>query len=84
MSEPGSGCGDPAQRSSQQGPEVVSVKLEDCSQTLELNVIVKEEEEEREINEGEEEEREDDRDSVHPGKFRLTSSLVQRGKTTKQ
>ncbi|CDQ96171.1 unnamed protein product [Oncorhynchus mykiss] len=52
MSEPGSGCGDPAQRSSQQGPEVVSVKLEDCSQTLELNVIVKEEEE-REIKEEE-------------------------------
>ncbi|XP_071246263.1 zinc finger and BTB domain-containing protein 17-like [Salvelinus alpinus] len=57
MSEPkstealGSGCGVPAQRSSQQGPEVVSVKLEDCSQTLEVNVIVKEEEEERAVTE---------------------------------
>uniref|UniRef100_A0A4W5JSQ8 C2H2-type domain-containing protein n=1 Tax=Hucho hucho TaxID=62062 RepID=A0A4W5JSQ8_9TELE len=35
---------------------MASVKLEDCSQTLELNVIVKEEEEEREIEEEEEEE----------------------------
>jgi hypothetical protein len=52
MSEPGSGCDDPAQRSSQPGPETVSVKLEDCGQTLELNVIVKEEEE-REIKEEE-------------------------------
>ncbi|CAB1344190.1 unnamed protein product [Coregonus sp. 'balchen'] len=57
MSEPksmeslGSGCGVPAQRSSQLGPEMVSVKLEDCSQTLELNVIVKEEWEEREVKE---------------------------------
>ncbi|XP_031673379.1 uncharacterized protein LOC116364351 isoform X2 [Oncorhynchus kisutch] len=48
---PGSDCGVPAQRSSQQGPEMVSVKLEDCSQTLELNVIVKEEWEERGIKE---------------------------------
>ncbi|XP_071210367.1 uncharacterized protein [Salvelinus alpinus] len=63
MSEPGSGCGVPAQRSSQRAPEMLSVKLGDCNQTVELNVIVKEEEEEREINEGEEEEREDDRDS---------------------
>ncbi|XP_071210172.1 uncharacterized protein [Salvelinus alpinus] len=60
MSEPSSGCGVPVQRSSQPGPETVSVKLEDCvsvkledcvsvkledcSQTLELNVIVKKEE----------------------------------------
>eukprot|EP00063_Salmo_salar_P010645 XP_013985480.1 PREDICTED: zinc finger and SCAN domain-containing protein 2-like [Salmo salar] len=67
MSEPGSGCGVPAQRSSQRGPELLSVKLGDCNQTVELNVIVKEEEEDREINEGEEEEREDDRDSVDSG-----------------
>ncbi|XP_071000052.1 uncharacterized protein [Oncorhynchus clarkii lewisi] len=67
MSGPGSGWGVPAQRSSQLGPELLLVKLGDCSQTVELNVIVKEEEEEREINEGEEEEREDDRDSVDPG-----------------
>uniref|UniRef100_A0A4W5KL89 C2H2-type domain-containing protein n=1 Tax=Hucho hucho TaxID=62062 RepID=A0A4W5KL89_9TELE len=67
MSEPGSGCGVPAQRSSQRGPELLSVKLGDCNQTVELNVIVKEEEEEREINEGEEEEREEDRDSVDSG-----------------
>jgi hypothetical protein len=78
MSEPGSGCGVPAQRSSQQGPEMLSVKLGDCSQTVELNVIVKEEEEEREINEGDGEEREEDRASVDSGKFRITSSLVQR------
>ncbi|XP_029594852.1 gelsolin-related protein of 125 kDa-like isoform X2 [Salmo trutta] len=52
MESPGSGCGLPAQRSSQRWcPEMVSVKLEDCSQTLELNVIVKEEEEETEIQE---------------------------------
>ncbi|XP_070966107.1 coiled-coil domain-containing glutamate-rich protein 1-like [Oncorhynchus clarkii lewisi] len=54
MSEPkspGSYCGVPAQRSSQWGPEMVLVKLEDCSQPLELNVIVKEEEEEREVKE---------------------------------
>ncbi|CDQ96621.1 unnamed protein product, partial [Oncorhynchus mykiss] len=51
MESPGSGCGVPSQRSSQQGPEMVSVKLEDCSQPLELNVIVKEEEEETEIQE---------------------------------
>ncbi|KAM9493037.1 uncharacterized protein ACWYII_004727 isoform 3-T4 [Salvelinus alpinus] len=67
MSEPGSGCGVPAQRSPQRGPELVSVTLGDCSQTVELNVIVKEEGEEREINEGEEEEREVDRDSVDSG-----------------
>jgi hypothetical protein len=48
---PGCDCGVPAQRSSQQGPEMVSVKLEDCSQTLELNVIVKEEWEESRIKE---------------------------------
>ncbi|XP_071032078.1 uncharacterized protein [Oncorhynchus clarkii lewisi] len=48
---PGSGCGVPAQRTSKQAPEMVSVKLEDCSQTLELNVIVKEEWEEREVKE---------------------------------
>ena len=78
MSEPGSGCGVPAQRSSQRGPKLLSVKLGDCSQTVELNVIVKEEGEEREINEREEEEREEDRASVDSGKFRLTSSLVQR------
>uniref|UniRef100_A0A674A8J2 Zinc finger protein 250-like n=1 Tax=Salmo trutta TaxID=8032 RepID=A0A674A8J2_SALTR len=65
MSEPG--CGVPAQRSSQRGPELLSVKLGDCNQTVELNVIVKEEEEDREINEGEEEEREEDRDSVDSG-----------------
>ncbi|XP_071246206.1 uncharacterized protein [Salvelinus alpinus] len=60
MSEPksteslGSGCGVPALRSAQWGPEMVSVKLEDCSQTLELNVIVKEEVEERGVKEEEE------------------------------
>ncbi|KAK6325852.1 hypothetical protein J4Q44_G00051940, partial [Coregonus suidteri] len=32
-----------------QDPEMASVKLEDCSQTLELNVIIKDEEEEEEI-----------------------------------
>ncbi|KAK6269259.1 hypothetical protein J4Q44_G00394240, partial [Coregonus suidteri] len=32
---------------------MVLVKLEDCSQTLELNVIVKEEDEEREVKEEE-------------------------------
>ncbi|XP_052359309.1 oocyte zinc finger protein XlCOF20-like [Oncorhynchus keta] len=69
MSEPGSGCGVPAQRSSQPGPELLSVKLGDCNQTVELNVIVKEEEEEREINEGEEEEREEDRASVDSGEI---------------
>ena len=66
MSEPkspGSYCGVPAQRSSQWGPEMVLVKLEDCSQPLELNVIVKEEpevlEEEMAVKEEEaEEERE--------------------------
>ncbi|CAB1344195.1 unnamed protein product [Coregonus sp. 'balchen'] len=42
-----------SQRSSQWGPEMVLVKLEDCSQPLELNVIVKEEEEEREVKEEE-------------------------------
>eukprot|EP00063_Salmo_salar_P065340 XP_014040175.1 PREDICTED: histone H3.v1-like [Salmo salar] len=62
MSEPksqGSGCGVPVQRTSKQGPEMVSVKLEDCSQTLELNVIVKEEPEalEEEMAVKEEEER---------------------------
>uniref|UniRef100_A0A674AB71 Zinc finger protein 250-like n=1 Tax=Salmo trutta TaxID=8032 RepID=A0A674AB71_SALTR len=67
MSEPG--CGVPAQRSSQRGPELLSVKLGDCNQTVELNVIVKEEEEDREINEGEEEEREEDRDSVDSGEI---------------
>ncbi|CAB1344118.1 unnamed protein product, partial [Coregonus sp. 'balchen'] len=66
MSEPGSGCGVPAQRSSQRGPEMLSVKLEDCSQTLELNVIVKEEEEEREIKE-EDEENCDSGESSNPG-----------------
>ncbi|XP_071000079.1 zinc finger protein 235-like [Oncorhynchus clarkii lewisi] len=69
MSEPGSGCGVPAQRSSQRGPELLSVKLGDCSQTVELNVIVKEEGEEREINEREEEEREEDRASVDSGEI---------------
>ena len=78
MSESGSGCGVPAQRSSQLGPEMLSVMLDNCSQTVEFNVIVKEESEEREINEGEEEEREEDRNSVDSVKFRLTSSLVQR------
>ncbi|XP_029545871.1 uncharacterized protein LOC115147707 [Salmo trutta] len=56
----GSGCGVPAQRTSKQGPEMVSVKLEDSSQPLELNVIVKEEErgiEKRAIKEEEVEER---------------------------
>uniref|UniRef100_A0AAY5KMG0 THAP-type domain-containing protein n=1 Tax=Esox lucius TaxID=8010 RepID=A0AAY5KMG0_ESOLU len=43
----GSGGGIPGQRSSQGGPEMVTVKLEDCGQPLVLNVIVKEEEEER-------------------------------------
>ncbi|XP_070968779.1 uncharacterized protein [Oncorhynchus clarkii lewisi] len=33
----------------QQGPEMASVKLEDCSQTLELNVNIKDEEEEEKI-----------------------------------
>ncbi|XP_055786527.1 uncharacterized protein LOC129860174 isoform X7 [Salvelinus fontinalis] len=33
----------------QQDPEMASVKLEDCSQTLELNVNIKDEEEEEEI-----------------------------------
>ncbi|XP_036804439.1 uncharacterized protein LOC110487311 isoform X2 [Oncorhynchus mykiss] len=75
MSEPGSGCGVPAQRSSQQGPELLSVKLADCSQTVELNVIVKEEEEERKINEGEEEEREEDRDSVDSGEIPNPNSV---------
>ncbi|XP_052367146.1 caldesmon-like [Oncorhynchus keta] len=60
MESPGSGCGVPDQRTSQQGPEMVSVKLEDCSQTLELNVIVKEEpevlEEEMAVKEEEAEE----------------------------
>ncbi|XP_064858286.1 uncharacterized protein LOC115115666 isoform X2 [Oncorhynchus nerka] len=65
MSEPG--CGVPAQRSSQQGPEVLSVMLDNCSQTVEFNVIVKEEGEEREINEREEEGREEDRNSVDSG-----------------
>ncbi|XP_064820275.1 zinc finger protein 418-like [Oncorhynchus masou masou] len=69
MSEPGSGCGVPAQRSSQQGPELLSVKLGYCSQTVELNVIVKEEGEEREINEREEEEREEDRASFDSGEI---------------
>jgi hypothetical protein len=78
MSEPGSGCGVPAQRSSQLGPEMLSVMLDNSSQTVELNVIVKEEGEEREINEREEEGREEDRNSVDSGKFRITSSLVQR------
>ncbi|XP_064870900.1 uncharacterized protein LOC135567429 isoform X2 [Oncorhynchus nerka] len=32
-----------------QDPEMASVKLEDCSQTLELNVIIKDEEEEEKI-----------------------------------
>ncbi|XP_071187363.1 uncharacterized protein [Salvelinus alpinus] len=32
-----------------QGPEMASVKLEDCSQTLELNVNIKDEEEEEKI-----------------------------------
>ncbi|XP_036807120.1 uncharacterized protein LOC110516275 isoform X3 [Oncorhynchus mykiss] len=32
-----------------QDPEMTSVKLEDCSQTLKLNVIIKDEEEEEEI-----------------------------------
>ncbi|XP_052359526.1 uncharacterized protein LOC118370527 isoform X9 [Oncorhynchus keta] len=36
-----------------QDPEMTSVKLEDCSQTLELNVIIKDEEEEEEENIGE-------------------------------
>ncbi|XP_036804448.1 major centromere autoantigen B-like isoform X2 [Oncorhynchus mykiss] len=54
----------PAQKSSQPGQEMASVKLEDCSQTLELNVIVKKEEEEderrtEEENGGVEQERED-------------------------
>ena len=40
MESPGSGCGVPPQRSSQWCPEMVSVKLEDCSQPLEVNVIV--------------------------------------------
>ncbi|KAK6301106.1 hypothetical protein J4Q44_G00292040, partial [Coregonus suidteri] len=65
MSEPGSGCGVPAQRSSQRGPEMLSVKLKDCSQTLELNVIVKEEE--REIKEEEEESEDGYSDSVDSG-----------------
>ncbi|XP_042173707.1 zinc finger and SCAN domain-containing protein 2 [Oncorhynchus tshawytscha] len=69
MSGPGSGWGVPAQRSSQRDPEMLLVKLGDCNQTVEFNVIVKEEEEEREINEGEEEGREDDRDSVDPGEI---------------
>ncbi|XP_052357850.1 titin homolog isoform X2 [Oncorhynchus keta] len=49
FNSPGSYCGVPAQRSSQWGPEMVLVKLEDCSHPLELNVIVKEEE--REVKE---------------------------------
>ncbi|KAL1004948.1 hypothetical protein UPYG_G00052560 [Umbra pygmaea] len=52
MTEPksqGSGYGDPAKRCSKRGPEMVPVKLEDCSQPFIFNVIVKEEEEEREI-----------------------------------
>ncbi|XP_045076647.1 VID27-like protein [Coregonus clupeaformis] len=51
MSEPSSGCGVPVQRSSQPGPETVSVKLEDCCQTLELSVIVKKEEDKGEVKE---------------------------------
>uniref|UniRef100_A0A673ZQ13 Sleeping Beauty transposase HTH domain-containing protein n=1 Tax=Salmo trutta TaxID=8032 RepID=A0A673ZQ13_SALTR len=54
---PGSGCGVPAQRTSKQSPDMVSVKLEDCSQPLEVNVIVKEEAEERAVKEEEEEEK---------------------------
>ncbi|KAL1005045.1 hypothetical protein UPYG_G00053800 [Umbra pygmaea] len=54
MSEPktteGFGCCIPAQRSTQQCPEMAVVNLEDGSQPLVLNVIVKEEEEEREYN----------------------------------
>jgi hypothetical protein len=33
----------------QQDPEMISVKLEDCSQTLELNINIKDEEEEEKI-----------------------------------
>ncbi|XP_019905153.1 uncharacterized protein LOC105005699 isoform X5 [Esox lucius] len=41
--------GVPTQGVSQPVPGIVSVKLEDCVKTLELNIIVKEEEEERGI-----------------------------------
>ncbi|XP_029545868.1 uncharacterized protein LOC115147703 isoform X5 [Salmo trutta] len=51
MESSGSGCGLPAQRSSQRDPEMVSVKLEDCSQPLEVNVIMIGEE--REVKEEE-------------------------------
>ena len=49
MDSPGSGCGVPAQRSSQWCPEMVLVKLEDCSQPLEVNVNVIGEERERKV-----------------------------------
>ncbi|XP_042174277.1 zinc finger and SCAN domain-containing protein 2-like isoform X2 [Oncorhynchus tshawytscha] len=49
----------------QQDPEMASVKLEDCSQTLELNVNIKDEEEEEKIGE-----------SVSHGRLELSLKLV--------
>ncbi|XP_064858340.1 nucleolin-like isoform X2 [Oncorhynchus nerka] len=64
MSDPESpDASDPAQRSSLRGTEMTSGKLEDCSQTLELSVAVKDDDGNDEEEADEEEEDSDDVDS---------------------